>query len=112
MQGLLVFVGGNVLQNQSHRILARLTSREEQHTYRIPHGQSTARHTLLVPLRPSARTVCPVMPAHMESAAVQHWLVSAPPPGDKHSVTTAPAAPSYLSTSEPVPNHFPAGNVQ
>lgn len=50
MQGLLVFVGGNVLQNQSHRILARLTSREEQHTYRIPHGQSTARHTLLVPL--------------------------------------------------------------
>ena len=50
VQGLLVFAGGNVLQSQSHRILARLASCEKQHTYRIPNGQRAAVHTLPVPL--------------------------------------------------------------
>ena len=43
-QGLLVFLGGNALQNQSHWLLAGL-ARPTEHTskgsdaYRVPHGE-------------------------------------------------------------------------
>lgn len=44
VQGLLVFAGGNALQNQSHRILAALSAAGggdgQTESYRIPHGVS------------------------------------------------------------------------
>lgn len=55
MQGLLVFAGGNLLQNQSHRILAALSpastaKTSQQEVYRIPEGASKATSAFVLQL--------------------------------------------------------------